>query len=1012
MATDVDLLSLLTIAQVPVSINAASFALDISPSEVIAMGSRLEGEGEIIQAGNGYALAPGKSVEVKPALAAYLAERLAQNLDAGPAVKGRLLLEAGKAEEAWSFLSQEALDSGHRRHDSDRTELISLALQARDAAEVDGGEEEGRLRLQLAMLYRWSGRSLESEREVESAVRLLAGEELVNALGFAAAVADDRQHPQAAERWVAMAESAAANLRMSAKLGSLLTFHGRELSRLGFAAEASAALQRGEGLLDQHGSLVQRYYGRLNRAWLEFDQGDVGKAEMDFAFLVDQAGSLEGEASLATNLACWARTLYATGHPDRAKEVVAQAFELAERSGSQAASMIAWMGEAEGALLFDRAEEALTSADAALQTALEHLPAWENATRYLRARALVMANLPADARHEVEAALAATPGGGDGLRWRSRIESLQLEIAEIWNSERAADLADQLLQSGWFGAAVELMIARAARERDHDLAAEAAALAMQLGNFVQAAKAIEAGKLWGDPIARPVAARLQSLADGWEPALMSNPAVAAAMAASTPEAENDDVLLSRIDQALEAAGLSGEVVLSPAQRRAAGLHRPRRKRRRSGWQVAMGALAVAALAVGSAAVTINLLAPPATTAPPPTEPRSSTTVLAAINETVVPAPETRLTGIYPVRGGNSRAGLSTGGFREVEGFYWRQTPGGSIVTAAVAYGPYLYFGTNEDIAYGLEMQTGLLNLRVVSESPIVSDLAVGQPSAGGEGQSASILTFSTSDGIAYGYDALRNGPAIWQSPIGRSPGAPLIAADKVIYATSEGQLHGLELTSGRQIWTFDTGGESFISGPAEANGVIYAVARDGLLFLVDLETGEPLCENPVSLTGSALASPILSGEAIFVGLESPSGVHAFTAGSCGIPSNGYSAFYPSSTSVRLGPAMTPETMFLIEERNLIALSLDPTLWTDPAEFPSPWDGVFSADNLITTAPVLADGLVYIGTQGGSVLAADAATGREVWRFSTGAAIRGEIIVVPGAVFATTAQGEVVVIAGR
>ena len=425
----------------------------------------------------------------------------------------------------------------------------------------------------------------------------------------------------------------------------------------------------------------------------------------------------------------------------------------------------------------------------------------------------------------------------------------------------------------------------------------------------------------------------------------------------------------------------------------------------------MGALAVAALAVASAAVTINLLAPPATTAPPVTQARSSTTVVAAIDETVIPAPAARLSGIYPVRGGNTRDGLSIGGFRAVEGFYWRQTPGGSIVTSAVAHGPYLYFGTNEDIAYGLEMQTGLLNMRVVAEAPIVSDLAVAQPSAGGEGQSASILTFSTADGIAYGYDALRNGPAIWQSPIGRAPGAPLIAGDKVIYATSEGQLHGLELTSGRPLWTFDTGGESFNTGPAEANGIVYAVARDGLLYLVNLETGQPVCDTPVSLTGSALASPILTGEAIFVGLESPSGVHAFGAGSCGIPSSGYSAFYPSSTSVRLGPAMTPETMYLIEERNLIALSLDPTLWTDPTEFPSPWEGVFSADNVITTAPVLADGLVYIGTQGGLVLVADAATGREVWRFSTGAAIRGEIIVVPGAVVATTAQGEVVVIGG-
>jgi outer membrane protein assembly factor BamB len=1011
MASDADLLSLLTIAKVPVSINAAAFALDISPSEIRDISGRLEEGGDIIETGRGYALAPGKAVEVKPALAAFLAERLAQNLDAGPAVKGRLLLEAGKAEEAWSFLSQEALDSGHRRHDADRTEILALALQARDAAEIEGGEAEGRLRLQLAMLYRWAGRSEDSQREIEAAVRLLAGEELVNALGFAAAVADDRQHPQTAERWVAMAESVAATLNQPAKLGSLLTFHGRELSRLGFAAEANAALHRGEALLAEHGSMVQRFYGRLNRAWLEFDQGDVGKAEMDFAFLVDQAGSLEGEASLASNLASWARTLYATGQPERAREVAAQAAELAERSGSKAASMLVSMAGAEGALLFDRADEAVESADAALGVALDHLPAWENATRYLKARALSLADRTEEARTEVESALSATPAGGDGLRWRSRIQALQLDLADTWDPDRAADLADQLLQSGWFGAAVELLVARARRGHDRDLAAEAAALAMQLGNFVQAAKAIEAGGLWGDPLARSVAARLRTLPEGWEPALMSNPAVAIAM--STAEDEDDELLLSRIDQAMAAAGLSGDLILSPAQRRAAGLHRPRRRRRRSGWQLALGAAAVAVLAVGSAAVTINLLAPPTTLATATSaEVRATTTLVAAIHETQIPPSESRLNGVYPVRGGPGRAGLSTGGFREVAGYYWRDTPGGSIVTSAVAFGPYVYIGTDEDIVYGLEMQTGLLNMRVVSDAPIASELAVGQPVSGEGERSALILTFSTSEGIAYGYDALRSGSAIWQSPIGRSPGAPLLTEDKVVYATTEGMLHALALTSGSPLWTFDSGGESFVSGPTEVDGTIYAVSRDGLLYLVNAATGEPLCENPVRLTGSAVASPVVTGDAIFIGLESPPGVHVYGTGSCGVPTAGYAAFYPSSTAVRLGPAMTPETMYLIEERNLIALSLDPSLWTDPTVLPSPWESTFAADNLITTPPVLADDIVYVGTQDGLVLAADAATGTEAWRFETGSAIRGEIIVVPGAVLATTAQGEIVVIGGE
>ena len=1011
MASDDDLLSLLTIAQVPVSINAAAFALDASPSEIRDISGRLEANGAIVETGRGYALAPGKTVEVKPALAAFLAERLAQNLDAGPAVRGRLLLEAGKAEEAWSFLSQEALDSGHRRHDSDRTEIIALALQARDAAQIEGGEAEGRLRLQLAMLYRWTGRSEDSQREIEGAIRLLSGEELVNALGFAAAVADDRQHPQAAERWVAMAESAAATLGMPAKLGSLLTFHGRELGRLGFAAEADAALHRGEALLDQHGSMIQRYYGRLNRAWLEFDQGDVGKAEMDFAFLVDQAGSLEGEASLASNLACWSRALYATGQPERAREVGAQASDLAARSGSEAASMLVSMGEAEGGLLFDRPDEALASADAALQTAIEHLPAWENATRYLKARALVLGGRLEEARTEVEAALAATPAGGDGLRWRSRIEALQLDLADTWNPERAADLADLLLQSGWFGAAVELLTARARRGRDQDVAAEAAALALQLGNPVQAAKAIEAGSLWNDPLAKPVAARLRTLPAGWEPDLVSNPAVASAIA--TAEDPDDEVLLSRIEQAMAAAGLSGDLVLSPAQRRAAGLHRPRRTRRRSGWQLAWGAAAVALLAVGSAAVTINLLTPPTTTTTATSvEVSAPTTALAAITETETPPPESRLSGIYEFRGGTNRAGLSSGGFREVEGYYWREAPGGSIVTSAIAYGPYIYFGTNEDIVYGLEMQTSLVNLTVVTEATVVSELAVAQPSSAGEEQSTAILTFSTSDGLAYGYDALRNGAAIWQSPIGRSVGAPLTVEDRVVYATSEGRLHALELRTGREIWTFDSGGESFVSGPAESNGILYVAARDGLLYLIDSETGESVCENPVRLTGTARTSPIVTGEAVFVGLESPSGVHVFGAGSCGVPSEGYAPFYPSSTSVRFGPAMTEETMYLIEERNLIALSLDPTLFIDPTVLPSPWERPFSADNLITTSPVLADGLVYIGDQDGVVFAVDATNGQEAWRFPTGRAIRGDIVVVPGAVFVTTSQGEIVAIAGE
>lgn len=1010
MAAAEDLLSLLAIARVPVSVAVASRVLEIPADQVIGLARQLEEANQVTEAGHGFTLATEELPSVSPAVAAYLADRLAQELEAGPAVKGRLLIDAGRAEDAWAFLSQAELEH-HRPHDSDRAEVITLALRAREAAGIEGGETEGRLLLHLAMLNRSAGRSAEAKEEIEKAIRLLRGEGLVDALGFAAAVADDRQRPQEAERWVAMAEMAATHGDMAAKLGSLLTFHARELSRLGFADEAAAALEKGDALLSRHGTSQQQFYGRLNRAWIEFDQGRVKEAEMNFALLAERAEAIEGEASHANNLAYWARSLFATGQPDLGETNVGEALALAANANAKSALMIASMARAEGALLFDRADEAMVASGDALEVALEFLPAWENATRYLKARALQSGGRIEEAREEAERALAATPDGANGLRWRSRIEGLQLELADSWDHQRAVDLTDRLLQSNWLGSAVDLMIARAIRDRDTDIAAQGAALAMQLGNFVQAGKAITAGKLWQDPIARPIAHRLRGLPDGWLPAFASTSEALAAT--SAPSSDEDlDALRARIDDALAAAGLKGDVVLSPAQRRAAGLVRPRRKRRR-GWQLAAATLGVATLAVGSAVVTINLLAPPTTaptisTSPPTTQPEPAP----RIESTEVTLPPDRLVGSYQFRGGNSRAGVAEGGFGSVIGYYWRQTPGGSIVTSAVSHGPFIYFGTDENIVYGLEMNSGLVNMTIQADATLTSELVVGQPGLGAGEQSSPRVIFTTADGVAHAYDALRSGPAVWQAQIGRALGAPLIVGDLVVFATAEGQLVALDVVGGDQVWMLDTGGNTFLAGPAEADGVVYAATRDGLMYLVEADTGELVCEEPVETTGSVVSSPVLVNGAVFIGFEAPPGIQVFAAGFCRVGPANYSAAYPSSTSVRLGPALTEDTLFLVEERLLVALSLDPTLPVDPTGFPSPWDGVFAAANLITTPPVLAGDLLYVGSQDGLVHAVDAANGQARWSFDAGSAIRGELVVIPNAVFATTAAGELVVIAGE
>jgi outer membrane protein assembly factor BamB len=55
----------------------------------------------------------------------------------------------------------------------------------------------------------------------------------------------------------------------------------------------------------------------------------------------------------------------------------------------------------------------------------------------------------------------------------------------------------------------------------------------------------------------------------------------------------------------------------------------------------------------------------------------------------------------------------------------------------------------------------------------------------------------------------------------------------------------------------------------------------------------------------------------------------------------------------------------------------------------------------------------VGTGSGNVYAVNAETGEEAWRYRTGSrAIRHELLVVEGAVFAATADGRVIAIAGE
>lgn len=993
-----------------VSVDAAAVALSVTPDQVMATASRLVTEGKLHESPAGYVLPVGVTVEVGPAVGAYLAGHLADALAEGhpdPRQIGRLLMAAGRFAGAWRALSDAALDESARFSDSEQVALLEMAVKALGEAKLEGGETEGRIRLRLARFYRGRGQTAAAASSLEMAIPRLTGEDQVDGLGFAASVEDDLQHPQEAERWVALAELAAASINSAAKLGSLLTFHARELSRLGFADEAAAADLKGQTLLEVHGTDTQRFYGRLNQAWIDLDQGQMRNAEIGFARLRDDAVSKEGEASQADKEAYWARALFGVGRPHEALEAIDRALALAGKVDAFAPVFIARLAAAEGGLLFEQWDMALEASDRALELSLASLPSWENVCRYLRARALAGSGSVDEARAEVEAALAATPTGSNGLRWRLRLEELQLELSDTWPQSRAEDLTDQLLQSRWLGAAADLMTVRSKREENPELGAEAAALAMQLGNPVQAAKAINAGKLWQDPIATPVAAAIRSvvgrLPEDWSPNFLDNPAAQAALTNETEVGEEEVALLrERIDHALSVAGLSGEMILSPAQRRSAGLVRRRPPRRRRGPLAWAGAAAgVAVIAVGAALAVVNLTAPPPTT----TTLATTTTTVVEMEDMVVAAPEIPIAGSTVFRGDAGRSGVGAGGgIEEATGYYWRNPPGPIIVRPPIAHGLYLLVPNDENIIQVIQQRSGVVEQEIQTER-------VGSPLASGEGgESGTIVVYVSDSGILYAHSAFR-GIQLWQQDVGEVVAAPLIVGDSVYVATTDGRLLSFRLAGGQTKWAPYPEGEPagpFRSAPALDGDTIYLASSDGLVHAVDINTGLAACE-PVDTRFEIQTHPMIMGETLFMGTQGGS-VKTYSTEVCwGLPS-GYSTDYPVPTED--GAIVTPEALYYVEGLNLHGVGLAPAGWADPLNTPFLWPS-FTDETLITTPPILANGLIYVGTAGGNVYAVNAETGEEMWSYRTGSRqIRHELLVVDGAVFATIADGRIIAIAGE
>jgi hypothetical protein len=231
----------------------------------------------------------------------------------------------------------------------------------------------------------------------------------------------------------------------------------------------------------------------------------------------------------------------------------------------------------------------------------------------------------------------------------------------------------------------------------------------------------------------------------------------------------------------------------------------------------------------------------------------------------------------------------------------------------------------------------------------------------------------------------------------------------VLFGAGDGNLYALELTEGRELWRFGTGGR-IRSSPAVTEGVVYVGSADGRVYAIGVATGsqlwryEPEGASHVSAEfgfdrKSIIASPAVAGGTVYVGsrdgfmyaLDRATGEFKWRAD--------HSVSWAMSS-----PAILENVVYSGTSDGQFVHALDVTTGVER------WR--FDAAGYTWSSPAVAGNTVYIGDGGGYLRAIDRETGLERWSYRAGDGVLSSPVVTDEAVYFGSDDGAIYALTGE